>query len=75
MAWRERHAIQPRSLGWILAGRIPGAALGVLLLKLAGDRALDVLIAGSVLAARLAPGEWRALPGPSTFSLAAARLG
>lgn len=31
--------------------------------------------AGSVLAARLAPGEWRALPGPSTFSLAAARLG
>lgn len=31
--------------------------------------------AGSVLAARLAPGEWRALPTPSTFSLAAARLG
>ena len=31
--------------------------------------------AGSVIAARLAPGEWRALPGTSTFSLAAARLG
>jgi precorrin-6Y C5,15-methyltransferase (decarboxylating) len=31
--------------------------------------------AGAVLAARLAPGEWRALPGPSCFSLAAARLG
>ncbi|MDG3039762.1 precorrin-6y C5,15-methyltransferase (decarboxylating) subunit CbiE [Roseicyclus marinus] len=31
--------------------------------------------AGSVIAARLDPHEWRALPGPSTFSLAAARLG
>ena len=31
--------------------------------------------AGTTLAKRLAPGEWRALPGPSTFSLAAARLG
>ncbi|TMV12989.1 precorrin-6y C5,15-methyltransferase (decarboxylating) subunit CbiE [Arenibacterium halophilum] len=31
--------------------------------------------AGSVLAARLSPGEWRAYPGPSCFSLAAARLG
>ena len=51
MAWRERHAIQPRSLGWLLAGRIPGAFLGVLLLKLAGDRALDILIAGAVLVA------------------------
>ena len=31
--------------------------------------------AGSVIAAHLAPGEWQALPAPSTFSLAAARLG
>ncbi|WP_020042787.1 precorrin-6y C5,15-methyltransferase (decarboxylating) subunit CbiE [Salipiger mucosus] len=31
--------------------------------------------AGAVLARRLAPGEWRALPGVSSFSLAAARLG
>lgn len=31
--------------------------------------------AGSVIARALEPGEWRALPGPSTFSLAAARLG
>lgn len=31
--------------------------------------------AGSVIAREFAPGEWRALPGPSTFSLAAARLG
>lgn len=31
--------------------------------------------AGSVIARTMAPGEWRALPAPSTFSLAAARLG
>jgi precorrin-6Y C5,15-methyltransferase (decarboxylating) len=31
--------------------------------------------AGSVIARRLAPGEWRAIPAPSVFSLAAARLG
>ncbi|MEM9762141.1 MAG: precorrin-6y C5,15-methyltransferase (decarboxylating) subunit CbiE [Pseudomonadota bacterium] len=31
--------------------------------------------AGSTLARHIATGEWRALPGPSTFALAAARLG
>jgi len=31
--------------------------------------------AGRAIAARLPPGAWRALPGPSSFSLAAARLG
>ena len=31
--------------------------------------------AGGSLAAHLSPSEWRAFPGPSTFSLAAARLG
>lgn len=31
--------------------------------------------AGSVIARALEPGEWRALPAPSVFSLAAARLG
>ena len=31
--------------------------------------------AGTVIARALAPGEWRAFPGPSTPSLAAARLG
>ena len=31
--------------------------------------------AGRVIAERFSPGEWRALPGPSTFSLAASLLG
>ena len=31
--------------------------------------------AGSVVARHLSPGEWRAIPAPSTFALAAARMG
>jgi uncharacterized membrane protein YfcA len=51
MAWRERQAIEVRGLGWILAGRIPGAVIGVVLLKLATSRTLDVLIAVAVIGA------------------------
>ncbi len=53
-----------------------------LLLGLRGRRAAALVSgdpfwfgAGSAIAAALAPWEWRALPGPSTFALAAARLG
>ena len=31
--WRERHAVEFRSTLWILAGRLPGAFIGVALLK------------------------------------------
>ena len=43
--WRERHAVDLRGAAWIVVGRIPGAALGVLLLKLTDARALDVALA------------------------------
>jgi uncharacterized protein len=49
MAWRERHAMDISGIGWIVAGRFPGAAAGVALLKVASDRALDALIAVTVL--------------------------
>ncbi len=51
IAWRERHAIELRGVGWVLAGRAPGAALGLLLLKTADGRALDALIGALVLGA------------------------
>ncbi len=51
MAWRERHAIELRGIGWVLAGRAPGAALGLWLLKTLDGRALDALIGAMVLAA------------------------
>ncbi len=51
MAWRERHAIELRGVGWVLAGRLPGAAIGLALLKLVDTRALDALIGLVVLGA------------------------
>ncbi len=51
MAWRERHAIELRAVGWILLGRIPGALFGVLLLKFFTNQVLDLLLAGVVMLA------------------------
>lgn len=53
MVARERHALELRSLGWILLGRLPGAALGILLVKLGDQAVLDAGIGGSVLLAAL----------------------
>jgi uncharacterized membrane protein YfcA len=50
MVWREWRDLDLSGVGWVLAGRLPGAALGVVLLKVFPDTALDVLIAGLVLA-------------------------
>lgn len=44
IVWRERHAVEVRSTLWILAGRVPGALLGVVLLKWLSTAALDVLM-------------------------------
>jgi hypothetical protein len=49
MAWRERHAIDVRGVVWIVAGRFPGAALGVLLVGVASAATLDYVIGGIVL--------------------------
>ena len=45
IVWRERHAVQARSTLFILAGRVPGALIGVALLKWLSSAALDVLMA------------------------------
>lgn len=54
MAWRERHDMDIAGVGWILAGRFPGALLGLALLAVASDKALDVIIGLIVLGAVLA---------------------
>ncbi|MCP4306271.1 MAG: sulfite exporter TauE/SafE family protein [bacterium] len=51
MTWRERTHIEARTVGWLLSGRIPGAAMGLVLLALATQRSLDIGIAVSVLVA------------------------
>jgi uncharacterized membrane protein YfcA len=49
IVWRERHAVEARSTLWILAGRVPGAFVGVALLKLLPTAALDVLMSLMVM--------------------------
>jgi uncharacterized membrane protein YfcA len=56
MVWREWRHLDLSGVGWVLAGRFPGAALGVVLLKVFSDSALDVLIAVLVLAGVLIVG-------------------
>ena len=49
--WRERRDADLSGVGWILAGRVPGTAIGVGLLKLANPMALDLMVAALVLLA------------------------
>ena len=49
MVWREWRHLDLSGVGWVLTGRFPGALLGVVLLKLASETALDVVIGGLVL--------------------------
>lgn len=51
MAWRERQHVRLSGIGWVVAGRIPGAAIGVALLAVATRRTLEVAIAVIVLVA------------------------
>jgi hypothetical protein len=50
IVFRERHAVDARSTVWIFAGRVPGALIGVALLKVLSSAALDVLMALMVIA-------------------------
>ncbi len=53
MGWRERHALDLSGVGWVLAGRLPGALLGIVLLKVLSPRELNGVIAVLVLGAVL----------------------
>ena len=46
---RARHAVEVRSTLWILAGRVPGAVIGVVLLKWLSTAELDVLMSLMVM--------------------------
>ncbi|MCA9669827.1 MAG: sulfite exporter TauE/SafE family protein [Myxococcales bacterium] len=71
MFFRERGAADLRGLGWVLVGRFPGAALGVLALKMANALTLDLLVAASVLVAVVAIATGREVPrGPLSYVVA-----
>ncbi len=50
MAWRERDHIEWRRAAWVLVGRVPGAFLGLWLLRTTSEQALSLVIGGVVLA-------------------------
>jgi uncharacterized protein len=54
MAWRERHAADLRGAAWVLLGRFPGAALGLMLVTVASRMVLDLVIAGIVFSGVIA---------------------
>lgn len=51
MAWRERRDMDLHGIGWIVLGRLPGAALGLYLIAIASRDTLNLLIAFFVLGA------------------------
>jgi uncharacterized membrane protein YfcA len=71
MWWRERSDTDWRGIGWVLLGRLPGAGIGVLALKLANAQTLQLLVAGCVLAGVCALASGRELPRTPATQLAA----
>lgn len=49
--WRERHHLDLDGVGWIIAGRVPGALLGAWVLTIVAERTLGAVIAVIVLLA------------------------
>jgi uncharacterized membrane protein YfcA len=51
MAVKERHSLDLHGVGWLMAGRVPGAAIGVALLAVVTQKTLDLFIGVFVLMA------------------------
>jgi hypothetical protein len=62
MALRERSHIETRGAAWLIAGRVPGALIGLGLLAIATQRTLDLGIAVSVLVAVVILGAGLSIP-------------
>ena len=54
IAWVDREHIEPREVGFALAGRVPGVVAGALVVAALSDRVLAILVAASVLLAVVA---------------------
>ncbi len=51
MAWKERASLDLKGVGWLVGGRVPGAAIGAGLLAVLTQRTLDLFIGFVVIAA------------------------
>jgi uncharacterized protein len=49
--WRDRRALDTAGLGWVIAGRVPGAILGAWLVAALGTRTLSIVVASTILGA------------------------
>lgn len=49
VAWRERHGLHLSEVGWAVAGRVPGTAIGALAVAVLPKRALVIALALTVL--------------------------
>lgn len=49
MLWHEHHAVDRAGIGWILGGRLPGAALGAWVVAVVSVTSLQRLVGASVL--------------------------
>jgi len=49
--WRDRGALDRTGLGWVIAGRVPGAILGAWLVAVLGTRLLSITVGATILAA------------------------
>jgi hypothetical protein len=49
--WRDRGALERTGLGWVIAGRVPGAILGAWLVAVLGTRLLSITVGATILAA------------------------
>lgn len=67
LLWRDRSSIDLSGMGWLLLGRLPGAAIGALLLVSFDTDALTIVVALMVLAAVIALGSgWTLVKTPTT---------
>jgi hypothetical protein len=67
MVLRERESLDLRGAGWVLVGRIPGALLGLLLLRAVSGAHLELLLGALVLlGVGLSASGWRIRRHPGT---------
>jgi uncharacterized membrane protein YfcA len=75
MTLRERQALDPKGVGWMVAGLLPGALLGVLALTRLPQRAFSVLFGVAVLLAVLMSASGLRLPRRKSVLGAAGFIG
>lgn len=71
VAWRERHGLHLREVGWAVVGRVPGTVVGAMAVALLPTRTLVIALALTVLfAVAVSLGTWRVRRTPGTLVVA-----